>query len=442
MTKRKKRWVIGGIVVAAAAVATTVALASRSKSPAQAKDELPIGKAELANVQVEVTEIGTVEPEIKVEVKSVLSGKVIALPIREGDVVKRGQLLASIEPDVMQAQSLAAVRRSVNQQEIDYIDAEKDFLAKDELLKEGLISIELHREAETRFKSAEESLSAAREKAGIVEYSGIPITTNPNQQINITSPMEGVVIKRQVELGETVTGAGSFNAGTVIATVADLSSMIVKAGVSEVDIGKVRLEAPVMVSLDAYPKVRFPGKVSRISPAARLEDQVKVFDVEVVLDNQGKELRTGMTANVTIKGERAEHVLAVPIEAVFHREDGEVVYVKKAVPEKGKDKGKDKAKDKAKEDEKTAEAKGEKKGEEKGKEPAEAKEAKKESKAKGNEPKATPNPRDAWKEKFEERTVETGLSSISHAQIVAGLVEGDEVALEDPTRPKKKEENR
>ena len=116
--------------------------------------------------------------------------------------------------------------------------------------------------------------------------------------------------------------------------------MIVKAGVSEVDIGKVSVGAPVIVTLDAYPKLRFPAKVSRIAPAARLQDQVKVFDVEVTLDTLGKELRTGMTANVVIKGERADKVLAVPIEAVFHRDDGEVVYVRKAVAgEKDKAKG-------------------------------------------------------------------------------------------------------
>ncbi len=397
---RKSKWLIVG-AVGVLVVGSAVALGTRSRGDDKKDLGWAIGKAAFADVQVEVTEIGTVEPEIKVDVKSALSGKVVALPIREGDVVKKGQLLAAIEPDVNQAQTLAAVRRNVNQQQIDYLDAEKDYRAKDELLKAGLISVEIHRAAETRYRTMEESLAAAREKAGILVSSGIPLTTNPNQQVNITSPMDGVVILRPVELGEAVSGAGSFNAGTVILTVADLESMIVKAGVSEVDIGKVRLGAAVTVSLDAYPKVRFAGKVARISPAARLADQVKVFDVEVKLDNLGKELRTGMTANVNIKGERADHVLAVPIEAVFHRDDGEVVYVKKAAVEKDK-----------------------------------AKEA---GKAKGAEPKATPNPRDAWKDTFEERKVESGLSSISHAQIVAGLVAGDEVALEDPTKPKKKE---
>jgi HlyD family secretion protein len=398
---RKAKWLIGG-AVGVVVVGSAVALGTRSKGDDKVEFGWALGKAETADVQVEVTEIGTVEPEIKVDVKSALSGKVVALPVREGDVVRKGQLLAAIEPDVNQAQTLAAVRRNVNQQEIDYLDAEKDFLAKDELLKAGLVSLEVHRVAETRYKSAAESLSAAREKAGIMESSGVPLTTNPNQQLNITSPMDGVVITRPVQLGEAVTGAGSFNAGTVILTVADLASMIVKAGVSEVDIGKISVAAPVMVTLDAYPKLRFPAKVSRIAPAARLQDQVKVFDVEVTLDTLGKELRTGMTANVVIKGDRAEGVLAVPIEAVFHREDGEVVYVKRPVIEA--EKGKAKAKD--------------------------------------GEPKATPNPRDAWKDKLEERKVVTGLASMSHAQIVSGLDAGDEVALEDPTRPKKKEENR
>ena len=403
MTKGRKKvlWAVGTVVVVAA---TGIGVAARGKNAAAPKVETPVAKAAYADVQVEVTEIGTVEPEIKVEVKSALSGKVVALPVREGDEVRRGQLLAAIEPDVNQAQTLAAVRRGVNQQEIDFADAEKDYVAKDELYKSGLLSFELFRQAETRYKTAAESLAAAREKAGIVESSGIPLSTNPNQQLNITAPMDGVVITRSVELGEAVTGAGSFNAGTVIATVADLSKMIVKVGVSEVDIGKVRLGGPVTVTLDAYPKVRFAGKVSRIAPAARLQDQVKVFDVEVTLDNQGKELRTGMTANVSIKGERADHVLAVPVESLFRREDGEVVYVMKPTPT-----------------------------------PEEAKAAAKAAKA---APKATPNPRDAWKQHFEERKVESGLASLSHVQIASGLGEGEEVALEDPTRPKKKEEIR
>ena len=117
--------------------------------------------------------------------------------------------------------------------------------------------------------------------------------------------MDGVVIRRPVELGDTVmSGVSSFNAGTVLMTVADVETMIIKAGINEVDIGKVRLEQPVKVSLDAYPKVRFAGTIKRIAPAARLEEKVKVFDVEIAIDRQGAELRTGMTANIDVVGEK------------------------------------------------------------------------------------------------------------------------------------------
>lgn len=386
---RKAKWLLVGVL---AVGVTAVVLASRrTNSKLSADPPVPVGKAEVADVQVEVVEVGTVEPEVKVDVKSALSGKVVALPVREGDAVRKGDLIAAIEPDVNQAQTLAAVRRAVTQQEIEFADAEKDFLAKDELLKAGLISVEVHRAAETRYKAAREALEAAREKARIVESSGVPLATNPQQVLHILSPMDGVVIRRPVELGEAVTGAGSFNAGTVIATVADLSRMIVKAGVSEVDIGKVAVGAPVEVTLDAFPKAKFTGKVSRIAPAARLDRDVKVYDVEVVLDAQGKELRTGMTANVRILGERAENVLTVPVEAVFRKDDKDIVYVRKQGTE-----------------------------------------------GKAPKPKGTPAP-DAWKSWFEERVVATGIASLSRVQVVSGLAAGDEVALEDPTKPKKKE---
>ncbi len=407
MTKRSRTWV----VLAAVAVlggAGAAGLYARSREAGPPKVDTPVGKVARRDVQVQVTEVGTVEPEVKVDVKSVLSGKVVALTVREGDSVRRGQLIAAIEPDVNQAQSLASVRRAVNQARIELSDAEKDFRAKEELLRAGLISAELHRAAETRFKAARETLETAVEKSELLQASGIPVDQDQTQVLNITSPMDGVVIRRQVELGDVVTGAGSFNAGTVIATVADLSKMIVKVGVNEVDIGKVGMGAPVTVTLDAFPKVRFEGRVSRIAPAARLQDQVKVFDTEISLDSQGKELRTGMTANVTIKGEFVADVLAVPVEAVFHRERGDVVYVKKAQPAKG-------------EKSRAAEAT-----------PEEGSAV----------PKATPDPRDAWQLHFEERPVVTGLSSISHTQILEGLEEGEEVALEDPSRPKKREQER
>jgi HlyD family secretion protein len=183
--------------------------------------------------------------------------------------------------------------------------------------------------------------------------------------------------------------------------------MLIKAGINEVDIGKVRLEQPVKISLDAYPKVKFAGLIKRIAPAARLEEKVKVFDVEIAIDRQGAELRTGMTANVDVLGEKRSQVLTLPVEALFRKEDIEVVYVKRAVSP----------------------------------ESAASPSFLASVFAAGKKDAAPPlEEKDKWKEKFELREVETGLASVDRVQVVAGLKAGEEVAVEDPTRPREKKD--
>src|SRR5437764_1158088 len=201
----------------------------------------------------------------------------------------------------------------------------------------GLVANKQKRDSESEYRTAQQEFEKAQEKYNIVQKSGIPISQSPAQfqGSNIVAPMDGLVLTKNVEIGESITsGVSSFNAGTVLFTVADVTKMIVKAGVNEVDIGKIRVGMPVKVTLDAYPKVAFQGRIDRIAPAVRIDDKVRVFDVEVRLDAQGRELRSGMTANIEVKGERKEKVLTVPVESVFQRDDGEIVYVKKKVDPK------------------------------------------------------------------------------------------------------------
>jgi HlyD family secretion protein len=244
--------------------------------------------------------------------------------------------------------------------------------------------------------AAKQEFEKSQEKYNLVEKSGIPINQSAEkfQGSNIVAPMDGVVLTKNVQVGESITsGVSSFNAGTILFTVADVSSMIVKAGVNEVDIGKIRVGMPVKVTLDAYSKVKFNGRIDRIAPAVRIDDKVRVFDVEIRLDAQGRELRSGMTANIEVNGERKEKVLTVPVESVFQRDEGEIVFVKKKIDPKTVAKPK----------------KGDK---------------------------------DAWKQFFERRVVVSGLADNSRVEILKGLKAGDEVALEDPTLPdKKKDEN-
>lgn len=405
--KRSRQWWwLAGLVV----LIVGGAVAARPKGAAEEeKDRIKTAKAEVANVQVRVTEVGSVEPQVKVDVKSVLSGKVVELLAREGDLVRRGTVLARVEPDVNQARDLAQVKNAVEEAAIMLGEAQANHERDRSLLTEGLLSEKQNLESETRYRSARAVHQAAVEKYRIVQESGVPIAlSGSTQRLNVASPMDGVVIRRNVELGDTVTsGVSSFNAGTVLMTVADIGSMIIKAGVNEVDIGKVRLEQPVRISLDAYPKVKFAGVIKRIAPAARLDEKVKVFDVEIAIDRQGAELRTGMTANIDVVGERKDKVLTVPVEALFRKDDAELVYVKKSgAPQAAESPGLLSRVFAA---------------------------SPKDSASKLEE-------KDRWKERFDARTVQTGLASFDKVEIVGGLEPGEEVAVEDPTRPREKKE--
>jgi HlyD family secretion protein len=422
MALKKKYWWIAVAVVVIAVAA--VAFASKTRADGNKNEEkgpdIPNLAAAIDDVQVVVREVGTVEPEVKVEIKSNLSGKVVDLPVRAGDVVKKGQLIARIEPDVNQAQNLLSVRNRGEATAIDLEDAKQDYEAKRKLFENGLVSEEANRQAETRYRQAQQALDEARGQIGLVEASGIPVGDNPRQVVNIFSPMDGVVIERPVELGETVTGSGSFNAGTVISTVADLATMLVKAGINEVDIGKIHLGQEARITLDAFPRVVFKGRISRIAPAARLDDQVKVFDVEIALDELGRELRTGMTANIEVRGEIREKVLAIPVESVFVRGEEEVVYVLRETP-LPKTEPKDEADAEEPGDGETA-ATGE---------PAEP--------SSSGDERWRDDPRQEWRRWYEERRVVTGIASTTDVEIVEGLEHGEKVALADPSKPK--EEN-
>ncbi|HEY0144167.1 MAG TPA: efflux RND transporter periplasmic adaptor subunit [Thermoanaerobaculia bacterium] len=402
--KRKKKITISAIVVFVLLIGGALAMKASQKDKKLPESPVKTGKAEVGDVQVKVTEVGTVEPEVKVEVKSAISGKVVEIMHRDGDLVRRGAVLARVEPDLNQAQSLADTKNSLASAAIRYQEAKKNFDQDHALFSQGLLANKQHRDTETAYLEAQQEYAKAREKYAIVEKSGIPIAQSAEnfRGSNIVAPMDGVLLTKNIEIGESITsGVSSFNAGTVLFTVADTSRMIVKAGVNEVDIGKIRTGMPVKVTLDAYSKASFAGRIDRIAPAVRLDDKVRVFDVEIRLDAQGRELRSGMTANIEVIGERKNKVLTIPVESVFRRDDQEIVYVKKAVNPKDF--------------------------------------AEPEKKLEGEA--ARQAEKDAWKKFFDKRVITTGLADNAKVEVLSGLKAGEEVALEDPTLSKENDDD-
>jgi len=396
---RNKKKVIAIAVLVLVAGGFVVARATTKNKPEEKESPFRLGKVQSEDLQVSVREVGVVDPEIKVDVKSAVSGRVLGLRVREGDVVRTGQVLAEVEPDVNQAQSLSDVKAAVSQADIALRDAERQLAAQQALFDAGLIGSQTLSNFKTSRDLAADALANTRSRYRIVEDHGIPISgASSSQQARVTAPMSGVVIKKGVELGETVTsGVSSFNEGTVMFTVADLKSLIIRVNLNEVDIAKVRVGQPVRVTLDAYPQKIFSGKVRFVAPAAKVVDKIKVFEIEVALDKLDESFRTGMSANVEILGERRAGALSIPLEALQRREGQTVVYRLKP----------------------------------------------------GLDPKQIDKAREAldgrskfvwlsenWKDYFEPVTVNAGIATLERVEIMSGLRPGQQVALEDVTRKK------
>jgi RND family efflux transporter MFP subunit len=397
--KKKKRWIwfLLGAVVLAGGIA-----AARGKGKGDGKPEEPpfrLGKVAQEALQVSVREVGVVDPEKKVDVKSTVSGRVVTIALREGAVVRRGDLLATIEPDVNQAQTLSGVQTDVKDAELKLMDADRELNNQKSLFENGLIGQDAYRASEIKRDQAAQTLASARQRYQIVEDRGIPISGNAASQVaRVTSPMDGVVITRGIELGQTVTsGVSSFNEGTVLFTVADLKTLLIKVNLNEVDIAKVATGQPVRVTLDAYPQKVFTGKVRFVAPAAKLVEKIKVFEIEVALDELSESFRTGMSANVEILGEKRDKALSIPLEALQKSEGATVAYVlKENLPA-----------------EKVASAKEGLSGRNKFFWLSEH-----------------------WKEYFDAVPVKAGIATLEKVEVLGGLKAGQQVALEDPTKKK------
>ena len=396
---RHKKRVIAISVVVLLAGGFVVARATTKNKPEEKESPFRLGKVQAEDLQVSVREVGVVDPEIKVDVKSAVSGRVLGLRVREGDVVRTGQVLAEVEPDVNQAQSLSDVKAAVSQADIALRDAERQLAAQQALFDAGLIGSQTLSNFKTSRDLAADSLANTKSRYRIVEDHGIPISGAANsQQARVASPMSGVIIKKGVELGETVTsGVSSFNEGTVMFTVADLKSLIIRVNLNEVDIAKVRVGQPVRVTLDAYPQKIFAGKVRFVAPAATVVDKIKVFEIEVALDHLDESFRTGMSANVEILGAHRPHALSIPLEALQRRDGQTVVYRLKS-----------------------------------GLSPKQIDEAREALDGRSKFVWLSEN----WREYFEPVPVQAGIATLERAEIMAGLRDGDQVALEDVTRKK------
>jgi len=294
-----------------------------------------------SNLTETVSATGKVQPEVEVKISSEVSGEIIELPIKEGQAIKKGDLLVRINPDLYQSSvsrsvaSLSTSKAGLSQAEAQLKEAKANYDRNKRLFEKGVIS----KSEWDRIVSAYEVAQAARQSAYFSVQSAGATVTEARDNLNRTTiyaPVDGTISKLDAELGERVVGTQQM-AGTEILRVANLNNMEVEVDVNENDIVKIEIGDPANIEVDAYLRRQFKGVVTSISNSAASDattaNQVTNFKVKVRIlpesyadMTKGKPanyspFRPGMTATVDIITENKSGILTVPISAVVVRTD-------------------------------------------------------------------------------------------------------------------------
>jgi HlyD family secretion protein len=262
-----------------------------------------------------VSATGKIQPVIKVKINAEVSGELIELPVREGQRVSKGQLLAKIKPDAYQA-GVDQASAQMSMSEANLRKAEADYKRSQELYGKKLIS-----DAELELSKATfESSKASRDQAA----ASLKQAKDTFSKSAIYAPMDGVVSQLNSELGERVSGS-TFTQGTEIMTIADLTRMEARVDVGENDVVLVTVGDTAKIDVDSYPDRKFVGTVSQIANTAKsrglgTQDEVTNFEVRILLNTPpGVSFRPGMSMAADVETETHTNVLAVPIQSVTVR---------------------------------------------------------------------------------------------------------------------------
>ncbi len=338
MSKKKIYWLIGGAIV------LIVVLIALSKAGVLGNKEKGI-EVETASVdQITIVETvsatGKIQPEIEVKISSEVSGEIIELPVKEGQVVKKGDLLVKINPDLYTSglnrsvSNLSGTKAGLSQADATFKEAKANYERNKTLFEKGIISKSEWDRAIATFEGAKASKESAYYNVQSASATVKESRDNLGRTV-IYAPADGTISSLGVELGERVLGQQQMT-GTEILRVANLNNMEVEVDVNENDIVKINIGDSTKIQVDAYLKKEFKGIVTSISNSASsttTADQVTNFKVKIrILKESYQDLiqgkpdtyspfRPGMTATVDIITTRKENVVGVPISSVVVKSD-------------------------------------------------------------------------------------------------------------------------
>jgi HlyD family secretion protein len=298
--KNKKIWMAVGAVAVIAIVAWALSGGKKEETV-----EFETAKAERQNIHTTITATGTIEPVTSVTVGTQVSGIVSKLYVDYNSVVKKGQIIAELDKTNLTSE--------LNRAKADLTSAEStlnyetaNFQRYQTLFDKGLVSANDYENAKLSYQKARQAVASSKESVQKAQ-------TNLGYA-TITSPIDGVVLSKSVEEGQTV--AASFNTPELFNIAQDLTDMRVIADIDEADIGGVKEGQRVSFTVDAFPDDKFEGQVTQVRQQATTTSNVVTYEVVISAPNKDLKLKPGLTANVTIYTLEKNDVLAVPSKAL------------------------------------------------------------------------------------------------------------------------------
>lgn len=296
----KKVWIALGVVVVA-----IIAYNLLSGGKKEEKVTFDTAKVEKTHIRTSITATGTIEPVTSVTVGTQVSGIVSKLYVDYNSVVKKGQVIAELDrTNLISELNTAKANLASSESSMAYEKA--NYNRYKTLYDKGLVSADEYESALLSYRKAKEDVSTKRESVNKAQ-------TNLGYA-TITSPIDGVVLSKSVEEGQTV--AASFNTPELFSIAQDLTDMRVIADIDEADIGGVKEGQRVSFTVDAFPDDHFEGYVTQVRQQATTESNVVTYEVVISAPNNDLKLKPGLTANVTIFTLEKNDVLAVPSKAL------------------------------------------------------------------------------------------------------------------------------
>ncbi|MGZ3449186.1 MAG: efflux RND transporter periplasmic adaptor subunit [Polyangiales bacterium] len=324
MTRRIVAW----LVVLVALAAGTYYVIRWRKAHAVVEPKFKTSKVVKGTVAAKVTATGTLSARITVQVGTQVSGRLMEIFVDFNSPVKKGQVIAKIDPRLFEADvkraraSYMQAQAAVNKAKANSLLAVKSFDRAKALKEQGLMGMADYETAETAVTSAKADIDVAN--ANLEQAAAALSTAQVNLGFTtITAPIDGTVLSRAVDVGQTV--AASLQAPVLFTIAQDLRKIQVDTFVAEADVGKLKTGMDATFTVDAFPNKKFKGVVRDVRNAAQTVQNVVTYDAVLDVDNDALELKPGMTANATFVWAEKDEVLTVPNSALRFQPPPEVV---------------------------------------------------------------------------------------------------------------------